>query len=75
MPRKVTKSIDVLNFIRSYWKDDGLQMSCLLNFVDYTGDSCFDGEELFEVKVDENLPSDFNVIRDIKSLGYDFNEK
>jgi hypothetical protein len=26
LPREVTKSIDILDFIRSYWKDGGFQM-------------------------------------------------
>ena len=48
-------------------------MGCLLNFVDYTGCSCFVKDKFFKLKLIKTYLSNYHVIREIKWIGYDLN--
>ncbi|XP_020270755.1 zinc finger MYM-type protein 1-like [Asparagus officinalis] len=66
LPKEVNKSIDILDFIRSYWDDGGY-------FVNYPSYDCLDGEKFFQVEIDKKLSSHYHVTRMIEWIDNDIN--
>ena len=66
---KITKSVNILDFIRSYWEDSGFQTIWVSYRILLTLPITVFGE------VDKNLPLDYHVTKEIKLISYNFNLK